>query len=468
MLDTAAHERTVRIADFPLPLGAVPIERLMAMSREDWEELRQSINVGWQKDGSIVAKCRLCEGRVFIRAQAVDSGHLPLFRHAHGAPEDCPWYTGTTLIPDDARAAQYDGQQESAEHRQLCHLIEELAKRDSRCADSAVEKYLRPAVHKRGRFPDVYLDMSDLGRFVIEVQLSKPFAPEIVARHLHYEREGVAILWVFTNLDEPLPQGFHDVITMQRGNAFLFDDEARDASFNAGTLVLKCYLEDGEGGYRAPRLVKLDDLETKTGRSVFLEDCRTERLLTSSREVRAVWWKALMAARRERPEMPFRASSFDHAYEVMCKRADLYDWQLELWMNEAERGQHHLAQLFAIFTSIAHSAEEGIHVVYTTRYTGAGALLAMLNSKVGSASFAAYADLVAVFLDATPLRYLLERASLQDTLKNARRAHPQIGPDHPIWKAMELLFPEVLDGLVRRSLMELGSLPVWASPETPS
>jgi competence CoiA-like predicted nuclease len=59
-----------------------------------------------------------------------------------------------------------------------------------------VDTYRRPSIAARGRYPDVYAEIDGLGKFAIEVQLSKPFAPEIVARHIHYEAEGVALLWV--------------------------------------------------------------------------------------------------------------------------------------------------------------------------------------------------------------------------------------------------------------------------------
>lgn len=461
--DASGRERTVRIADFELPIGAISIERLMAMPREDWEHLRNSINVAWQAKQREIAKCRLCGGRLYIRAQSVDGGHLPLFRHAQGSPDWCPWYTGTTLIPDDARAAQYQGHQESAEHRQLCNTIAELAKQDQRCREAAVDTYRRPAVHARGRWPDVFLDMEGLAQFAIEVQLSKPFAPEIIARHLHYEREGVAIIWVFVALEDPLPQGFHDVITMQRGNAFLFDDEAFKVSLEQKTLVLKCLLENGEGGYREPKLVSLDQLNIATGRSVFLEDCRSDRLLSQSRKMRSIWWKALKAARQDKPNSPFYSASFSLPYDMLRDRSfDLSEWHDDLWEIERENPQQHIAELFAILCSIAHSADERVYVVYTTRHSGDGALLAMLNSKLGSAAFGAYADMVDYFLQATPLIEILERTSLQETFLKARNAHKQIGTGHPVWGAMACLFPEVLDGVVRSALTDLGTLPVWA------
>lgn len=283
------HQRTILIADFELPRGAVTIEQLMAMPRAGWEHLRTQINVRGREDRDRpLARCRLCEGRVFIRAQANRGDHIPMYAHYPEASRDCPWYEGNNLREDDARAAQYQGHQESALHRRLCSTIEQLVKADPRCSHSAVNTYLRSEIHKRGRWPDVFADLSDLGRFALEVQLSKPFAPEVAARHVHYDVEGIALVWIFNSLEEPMPQGFHDVVAMQRGNAFVFDDEAEAASIERGTLVLKCFMENGHGGWREPRLIVLEDLQTGTGRSAFVEDCRSEFLKQRSKQGRAL------------------------------------------------------------------------------------------------------------------------------------------------------------------------------------
>lgn len=471
MRRSADRQRTIRVADFDLPRGAVSIEALMAMSRERWEHLRNEINIRRRDEPARpLARCRICEGGVFIRAQAIaDGDHVPLYYHFPESPKDCPWYEGGTLTPDDARAAQYQGHQESALHRRLCQTIEALAEADPRCVGSAVDTYLRPAIHRRGRWPDVFLDMSELGRFALEVQLSKPFAPEIAARHLHYEREGVRLIWIFRELESPLPQGFHDVITMQRGNAFLFDEDAQGASIEKGELVLKCYLEDGKGGYLKPRLVGLGDLNTGSGRSVYLEDRRSERLVTYCREVRNRWWKALQQAQRERPNSPFYSEKFAPAWaSVRGHVPELSAWKDAYWTSHSDRAQAHLASLFAIFCSVAHSAEQGTDTLYITRHSGDGALLAMLNSKLGSAAFAPYADLSETFLRATPLASLLDRPSLQKILASARAAHSQIDPEHPVWNALARLFPEVLNGLIRAEMIDLGQLPVWASSQAES
>lgn len=464
------RQRTIRVVDFELPRGAVSIETLMAMPREGWEHLRKEINIRRQAEPDRpVARCRLCESGVFIRAQAIDGGHVPFYAHFPESPKSCPWYEGGNLKPDDARAAQYQGHQESALHRRLCQTIEALAKADSRCVSSAIDTYLRPEIHARGRWPDVFLNMGTFGRFALEIQLSKPFAPEVVARHLHYEREGVRLIWIFRELEDPLPQGFHDVITMQRGNAFVFDDDAEAASIERGTLVLKCHLEDGKGGYLKPRLVTLDDLDTTTGRSVFLEDRRSERLVKYCREVRNRWWQAYQQAQTDKPTSPFYSEKFAPAWaSVRSHVPELSAWKEDYWAAHADRGTAHLASLFAILCSVAHSAERGEEVLYITHHSGAGALLAMLNSKLSAAAFAPYADLIETFMETTPLADLLERSSLRKIQGNARSTHPQVHREHPVWKALARLFPEALDGIVRAEMMDLGRLPKWATrKETP-
>lgn len=466
MIRTASHRRTIAIADFELPRGAVGVEQLMAMPRAGWEHLRAQINLRRRQDRQRpLAKCRLCGGGVFIRSQATLVSHVPMYAHFPEASRDCPWYDGNTLHPDDARAAQYQGHQESALHRRLCVTIEELSKADPRCAHSAIDTYLRPEIHRRGRWPDVYLEMGDLGRFALEIQLSKPFAPEIAARHLHYDREGVALLWIFSELENPMPQGFHDVVTMQRGNAFVFDAAAEAASLARGTLVLNCYLEDDlGGGWLVPRLVALDDLQTQAGRSVFLEDRRSDLLETWCREERDRWWKALRDARKLRPDWPFYGEAFAAPWTALQDEVPgLAGWEAEFWAQRSDRARAHTAMLFAILCSVAHSAEKDEPVLHITKFKGESAVVQMLNSKLMAADFRHCGRLIETFLGHSRLSHLLAVESLTKKIGEAVRGDEQIGEDHPLWRAMARLFPEALNGVVRAELSDLGRLPRWAS-----
>ena len=459
------HQRTILIADFELPRGTVTIEQLMAMPRAGWEHLRNQINVRRRKDRSRpIARCRICEGGVFIRAQAVSDSHIPMYAHYPEASKACPWYEGSNLRSDDARAAQYQGHQESALHRRLCSTIEQLVRADPHCTHTAVNTYLRSEIHKRGRWPDVFADLSGLGRFALEVQLSKPFAPEIAARHVHYDAEGITLVWIFNTLEDPMPQGFHDVVAMQRGNAFVFDDEAEAASIERGTLVLKCFMENGQGGWHESRLIALDDLQTGSGRSAFVEDCRSEALKQRCKKERSRWWDATKLARKERPNSPEYSDHFEDVWSDMkAGIPGLWEWERDFWIERSNRARAHAAVLYAILCSVAHSAAANRPILHITRFSGDGAVLSMLNSKLNGSDFKQCASLIEAFVGGTSLSELLEKASLRRFIAEAKQAEAQVDQDHPLWRIMTLLFPEVLDGLVRAELTDLGQLPDWAS-----
>lgn len=457
-------QRTIEIADFELPRGPVSIAQLTTMPRATWEHLRSEINRRRLQDPlRPLARCRLCKGPVFIRSHFAGGEHLPVYAHYPESPADCPWHQGINLKPDDARAAQYHGHQERALHRWMCDVIAEFVSKDSRCTAVTVDTYRRPEIEKRGRYPDVYAEIKGLGKFAIEVQLSKPFAPEIAARHLHYEAEGVALVWVFRQLEAELPQGFHDVITLQRGNAFLFDDPAFVASAERGALTLSAFLESQRGDFLKPRLVTLDELNHSTGRAVFLEDCRSARLLDYCRVGRIKWWEAFTAAPPDKFDYPFGQDGFLLAWDSICTFVpSLRSWKQQCWSELSYRGDRHFAELAAILFSIARTAATGKDRVYVTHYTGAGALLAMLNAKLTAQAFKPYAMLIETMLAATPARDRLARSSLARAFEHARDEAEQIQPEHPVWLGIARLFPEIYDGLRRAELNDLDKLPQWA------
>ena len=132
--------------------------------------------------------------------------------------------------------------------------------------------------------------------------------------------------------------------------------------------------------------------------------------------------------------------------------------------DECSVGRSHTAMLYAILCSVAHSAEAGRPVLHITKYTGDSAVLSMLNSKLSGSDFKHCASLIETFVQATPLADLLEKPSLKRIIAATRTADVQINEDQPLWRVMARLFPEVLDGLVRAELDDLGQLPSWASP----
>ncbi|MCW3848102.1 hypothetical protein OF829_12700 [Sphingomonas sp. LB-2] len=461
-------QRTIEIADFELPRGAVTIHTLMAMDQAAWEHLRGEINFrrARQPDRPL-ARCRLCGGAVYIRAQTTRSGNVPMFAHYTDATAgDCPWYQGANLVPDNARAAQYQGHQECALHRWMCDTIANLLEQDPRCAKVTVDRYLKPAIEDRGRYPDVYAEIEGVGRFAFEVQLSKPFAFEIAARHQHYQAEGVSLIWVFRGLDAELPQGFRDVISFQRGNAFLFDEAAFNASIQAGGLTLSAWLE-GANGWLKPRFARLDDLDRGTGRSVFLEDRRTPGLIEHCRAAREIWRPLLRTGAPFDFANPATLEKFAPAWASIRSHVPaLSAWKDAYWYETEMRGVPHFLEIAAILFSIARTAIDGEDRVYVSRYNKEGALVAMLNARLSGFTFMPYAALFEAMLTGTRAHDYLERTSLRTALRKARGKVKQVGPEHAIWTAAARLFPEVYNGMLRAELADLRALPTWAAPGT--
>jgi hypothetical protein len=457
------HQRTIQSAVFEAPRGELTVGALMAMEPAAWEHLRSEINLRRSSaPGRPLARCLICQSSVYIKAQATAAGNVPLFAHYAEAEQDCPWYQGKPLIPDEARGAQYKGQQECARHRWMCNTIADVLRADPRTTRVTVDQYLKPTIEERGRYPDVFAEMNGIGRFAIEVQLSKPFAFEIAARHLHYRREGVSLIWVFSELADDLPQGFRDVITLQRGNAFVFDATALAASTDRGELMLSCYLER-EGGWLKPRLAALTELDPGNGRSMFLEDRRTRKLVDYCLAGRVKWVEALAVGGPFDFEDEAVENLFGPCWDSIRMFAPrLSGWKDAWYRQYLRRARPHFLDVIAMLFSIQRTAETGQDHVYVTRYKGNGALAAMLNARLSAELYKRYSDLFETMLSATAARHLLDRSSLQTSLAKARAEAPQIAAGHPIWDAASRLFPEVYDGMLRAELADCDQLPMWA------
>jgi len=133
---------------------------------------------------------------------------------------------------------------------------------DRRYQNHSIDKYLPPTENTYARYPDVLITWEEFGSFVVEIQLSNTFQTEISERCKHYEREGMPILWLLSDLTDKrhIPQCFEDVIARHRGNAFVLDFEATEKSKELKTLILKSYPRSGDK-FLKPELVRFDELQ---------------------------------------------------------------------------------------------------------------------------------------------------------------------------------------------------------------
>ncbi len=128
-------KRTVKGAlILPAP-GVVSSADLVAMPEDNWRTLRNRISDGHNGDPhGLKAICMFpgCGGSVYVSEKPKGSRRYPYFAHRQGEGLECPWHPGSKLTLDEARAAQYKGNQVSAAHEFLCRELARLVKLDPR------------------------------------------------------------------------------------------------------------------------------------------------------------------------------------------------------------------------------------------------------------------------------------------------------------------------------------------------
>jgi hypothetical protein len=404
--------------------GPVTAEDLLAMPDDRWGLIRDRItDQRYGKDG-IRAQCMACEGDVYIRTARARGLNRPLFTHYAGGDPNCPWYTGSNMKPDDARAAQYQGRQESYFHLKMCEQVGELASLDGRYIRHTIGEYLPPTESAHGRFPGIYIEWENFGPFVIEFQMSGTFQTEISARCKHYEREGIPLLWILFGIDTmlPIPQSFQDVIRRHRGNAFVLNADAIAESKAQRTLVLSCYLQT-DGGFDAPRLVRFDDLTVPRSKLPYHDDRIVGPRLSAIDELRRPWFDALGVWDRSGPLLG-------------C--------------------EHKQAALIAAAFSIV-AAAAGKERNYASNHPN---IRGMLNTLLHSGTLARYSNLLTRLIENTKCNGLLS-STVGDHLRRYRN-DDQANEGSEEWLKLRRLLPEALDPVLREELIYLHALPDWA------
>jgi len=415
-------------------LGPLSARELLAMSRDGWEHLRAGITDHRNGKTGLVARCVACNGPVYITT----ANGRPLFAHYQGSDPCCPWYTGKNMHPDDARAAQYQGQQESEMHRRMCELIAELATLDERCEATKVDEYLPPTASEHGRYPDVLVDWRDFGRFAVEYQMSHTFQTEVSQRCIHYDREGIRLLWVLSSFDpDRVPQAISDVVHRHRGNAFVLDQAAVASSREQKTLVLSCYMSNGTG-YDAPALVRFDALTFPESMRPYLEDRLAKPLLEKIAARRLPFFRALRAWGDRTSNLPLD---------------DLAPFA------ERHRIDRLVAAAFSIVAEAAGKPEN-----FASDHDN---IKGMMNTYQNSGSLAPYARLLTELIENTSQRHLLRTKvgeHLRRSITGHRHGHvEQVGEQSAEWRLLRELLPEALDPFVRQRLKDAGALPAWAT-----
>lgn len=405
-------------------IGPITAYDLLSMTDDSWGLIRDRITDRRNGKEGLIARCMACEGEVYIRTARAGGISRPLFAHYAGSDPNCPWYQGRNIPPDTARAAQYQGRQESNIHRLMCEQVAELAAMDSRYIRHTVAEYLAPTENEFGRYPDVYVEWADFGPFAVEFQMSGTFQTEISARCKHYEHEGIPLLWVLFGIDpaRTVPQSFRDVIRRHRGNAFVLDPNAIAASQEQKTLVLSCFLTNGDG-FDEPRLVRFDELTIPSSKLPYYEDRLVTARLRDIEQRRLPWFRQL--------------SRWDHLEPL----------------NDLDRSQSLLVAAAFSIVAMANGKQRNYASGHSNVY-------GMLNTYLHNDTFAPYADLITLLIEHTAIGDML----MQKVGTHLKRYRSPIQADDQSteWQLLQHLLPEALDPVLREELVYLDALPNWA------
>lgn len=407
-------------------VGPVTFRDLLAMPEDTWGVLRDRITDRWNGKDGLTANCMACDSPVFITTRKLRGVSRPLFAHYSGGDPNCRWYQGRRIKLDDARARQYQGRQESNFHRLMCEQVAELVALDKRHVRHTVAEYLPPTENAHGRFPDVYVEWEGFGAFAVEFQMSGTFQTEISARCKHYEYEGMPLLWILFGIDtaHTIPQSFLDVIRRHRGNAFVLDRDAVASSCEQQTLVLSCYLRNGDG-FDPPRLVRFDELTFPRSKLPYYEDRIVKPRLDDILQRRRPWFQALAT------------------------------WDCSSPLLGLDRPEGLLVA--AAFSIVA--AANGKERNYASGHPN---IRAMLNTHLHGGTFARHTELLTELIRNTAKADLLQ-TSVGEHLRRYR-GEPQAMEDSPEWRLLRDLLPEALDPVLREELSYLDALPDWAQP----
>ncbi|MBB4223946.1 DUF6035 family protein [Variovorax guangxiensis] len=246
----ALAKQTVQLAIDCSTGELVSADSLSAMSEADFSALRReamTARVQRKRRGSIGSDdedtpkrftCAICKHPLYLSRHVRGEGNR-WFVH-DGKSENCPWYEGRRLTPDQAKALVYRGQQEGLEHRAAKAFIAEWLARDPLASNICQEQTTFAEVIKgEWRRPDVKCEYT--GKPVVfEIQLSYTFLSEVISRDAFYRREGIYIIWVFARF-ELHRAAVADEAFFNRRNLFVLDAAAKLVTQERQSLTFSGY-----------------------------------------------------------------------------------------------------------------------------------------------------------------------------------------------------------------------------------
>lgn len=192
-----------------------------------------------RKTGEDRLLCGLCGVPVYL-CSAPDRQHF-YFKHFQ-EDGNCPAETRGQLTEAQINALRYQGQRESKRHIRIKNLVAESLMADPKFSTPVIEGTWKGLDGKELRRPDVRSCFQGQVDVAFEVQLSTTFGRVMAEREVFYKSEGGLLLWIFGEFDLEHARLMMEVIFANNNrNAFVVNEMSRDASLEAGALMLECH-----------------------------------------------------------------------------------------------------------------------------------------------------------------------------------------------------------------------------------
>ncbi len=236
------RQQTVKLAVDCETGEVVPAEALLVMPEVEFTALRReamATRLDRRRGGSARRfQCAICQQPLYL-SRHIQGRQNRWFAH-DGKSEQCPWYEGNRLTPDQIKALVYRGQQEGLQHRETKQFIATwLAKNPSVSGVNQEQTTFSAVVKGEWRRPDVKCVYRGMP-LVFEIQLSYTFLSDVIARDEFYRREGISIVWVFARFDRGRA-AVTDEAFFNRRNLFVLDVEARKQTAERDALTFSGY-----------------------------------------------------------------------------------------------------------------------------------------------------------------------------------------------------------------------------------
>lgn len=236
------HQQTVKLAIDCITGELISAESLLVLDEEKFSALRRAaMEARIQRkrgNNSVRFQCAICKGPLYLSRYRGEKSNR-WFVH-DGKSEQCPWYEGNRLTPNQVKALIYRGQQEGSRHLEYKNFLAKWLGKDTLVSEIDQEKTTFSQVVKgEWRRPDVICKYRGI-TLVFEIQLSYTFLSDVIARDEFYKRDGIFIIWVFAGFDIHRAT-VTDEAFFNRRNLFVLDPAAMQHTAENGVLAFNGY-----------------------------------------------------------------------------------------------------------------------------------------------------------------------------------------------------------------------------------